>query len=153
MSVTRGASPYLSSEQRGHCAFVSSRNLVEVGNKRRKIWRKRWFADTANFSSMADIYSVVKVQHLESLRRVDPFCRRNLLLVSRIVHFAGVLCGLGETMQSTETSFCKEITWVQHLESHWRVDSSCWTEWLLAARIAHCAGVLCELGEPCKASL
>lgn len=42
------------------------------------------------FSSMADIHSVVKFQQLGSLRRVGPFCRRNLLLVGRIVHFAGV---------------------------------------------------------------
>lgn len=49
MSVTRGASSYLSSELRGHRAFVSSRKLVEVGNRGRKPWRKRWYADTANF--------------------------------------------------------------------------------------------------------
>lgn len=42
------------------------------------------------FSSMADIHSVIKVQQLESVRRVGPFCRRNSLLVGRIVHFAGM---------------------------------------------------------------
>lgn len=49
MSGTRGASSYLSSQLRGHSAFVSSRKLVELGNKRRKPWRKRWYADTTNF--------------------------------------------------------------------------------------------------------
>lgn len=63
MSVTRGASPYLFSELRGHSAFVSSRNSVEVGSRveREDMKKKGDMQIRANFSSMAGIYSVVRV--------------------------------------------------------------------------------------------
>lgn len=56
------------------------------------------------FSSMADIYSVVKVQHLESTTESGPVLLKEFIARRSYRSLCWCARGLGETMQSTEPS-------------------------------------------------
>lgn len=97
MSVTRGASPYLSSELRGHSALVYQASLVELGSRRRKKWRKRLYADTnIFFSLMADIHSSCQGPTLGVTTDYGEWARfAEGIYCSSVVSFTSLVCSLG----------------------------------------------------------